>query len=129
MREDGGVIVEDLLDAELLDRFNRELDPLMAGIDPERSFVNPAIDYFFGKRTRHLSAVAAHSRVFAHEILPHPVYEAIAADVLGKSCSSYILNIAHVMDRGPGAEQQLFHRDTTSGPISRSRIPRSSSPP
>ncbi len=31
--------------------------------------------------------------------------------VLAKSCSSYILNLAHVMDRGPGAEQQLFHRD------------------
>ena len=111
IREDGGAIVEDLLDADRLDRFNRELDPLMAGINPERSFVNPAIDYFFGKRTRHLAGVAAHSRVFAHEILPHPLYEAIAAAVLAESCSSSILNIAHVMDRGPGAEQQLFHRD------------------
>ena len=50
----------------------------MAGISPERSFVNPAIGYFFGKRTRHLAALAAHSRVFAHEILPHPTYQAIA---------------------------------------------------
>jgi ectoine hydroxylase-related dioxygenase (phytanoyl-CoA dioxygenase family) len=111
LREDGAVIIEDLLGTDLLARFNRELDPLMAGVSPERSFVNPAIDHFFGKRTRHLSGLAAHSDVFAREILPHPVYEAIANDVLAKSCSSYILNLAHVMDRGPGAEQQLFHRD------------------
>ena len=29
LRQDGAVIVEDLLDAELLERFNKELDPLM----------------------------------------------------------------------------------------------------
>ena len=111
LRQDGAVIVEDLLDSELLERFNKELDPLMEAVHPDRSFVNPAIAFFFGKRTRHLSGLAAHSRVFAHEILPHPVYESVCGDVLAKSCSSHILNLAHVMDRGPGAEQQLLHRD------------------
>lgn len=111
LERDGAVIVEELLDADLLERFNRELDPLMESVQPDRGFVNPAIAFFFGKRTRHLSGLAAHSRIFAHEILPHAVYEAVCSGVLAKSCSSHILNLAHVMDRGPGAEQQLFHRD------------------
>ena len=111
LETDGAVIVDDFLAEDLLARFNDELDALMQHVDPDRAFVNPAIAYFFGKRTRHLAAVAAHSRIFAHEILPHPVYDAVCSEVLGKSASSHILNIAHVMDRGPGAEQQLLHRD------------------
>lgn len=111
LSRDGAVIVEDFLEADLLARFNRELDPLMADVRPDRRFVNPAIDFFFGKRTRHLSAVAAHSRIFAHEILPHPLFQAACDAILRPSCSAYVLNIAHVMDRGPGAEQQLLHRD------------------
>lgn len=111
LSEFGAVIVEDLLDPSLLSRFNAELDPIMEGLSPEREFLNPAVAFFFGDKTRHLSAVAAHSSVFAHEILPHPVYQAVCDEILLGGCSSYVLNIAHVMDRGPGSEQQLLHRD------------------
>jgi ectoine hydroxylase-related dioxygenase (phytanoyl-CoA dioxygenase family) len=31
--------------------------------------------------------------------------------VLGPNCSRYQLNVAQVMDRGPGAERQIWHRD------------------
>jgi ectoine hydroxylase-related dioxygenase (phytanoyl-CoA dioxygenase family) len=31
--------------------------------------------------------------------------------VLAPSCARYQLNIAHVLDRGPGSEQQYLHRD------------------
>ncbi len=111
LREHGGVIVEDLLDAELLARFNAELDPHLAAARPDRTFLSPAIDWFFGKHTRHLTGVAAKSRVFASEVLCHPIYLALADAVLGPSCASYQLNVAQVLDRGPGAEPQLLHRD------------------
>ena len=111
LEEQGAVIVDHFLDDDLLARFNAELDPVMAGLDPDRDFVNPAVAFFFGKQTRHLTAVAAHSRIFAHEILPHPLYEAICDRVLLEGASSVVLNTAHVMDRGPGAERQLLHRD------------------
>jgi ectoine hydroxylase-related dioxygenase (phytanoyl-CoA dioxygenase family) len=108
---DGAVIVEGLLDADLLARFNRELDPLLAEARPDRRFLNPAIEWFFGKRTRHIAAVAAQSRVFATEVLCHPLLLGICDAVLGPACARYQLNIAHVLDRGPGAEAQLLHRD------------------
>lgn len=111
LTEFGAVIVDAAIEPELLRRFNEELDPLMANLSPEREFLNPAIAYFFGNKTRHLTAVAAHSRIFSHEILPHPLYQAVCDEILLGACSSYRLNIAHVMDRGPGSEQQLLHRD------------------
>jgi len=107
----GGVIVEGLLDAGLLARFNAELDPLLAAAQPDRQFLNPAVEWFFGKRTRHVAAVAAHSRTFATDVLCHPLLLAICDAVLGPACARYQLNIAHVLDRGPGAEAQLLHRD------------------
>ncbi len=111
LEESGAVIVGGLLDDGLVTRFNRELDPIFDRLDPDREFVNPAVAYFFGKRTRHLTGVAAHSRVFSDEILPHPTFAEICDGILGKNGASVILNIAHVMDRGPGAERQLLHRD------------------
>jgi ectoine hydroxylase-related dioxygenase (phytanoyl-CoA dioxygenase family) len=111
LEADGAVIVERFLDTDLLERFNRELDPLVEGQNPDREFVNPAVSFFFGKETRHLTAVAAQSKIFAHEILPHPLYTDICDGILAKSASSSIMNTAHVMDRGPGAERQYLHRD------------------
>jgi ectoine hydroxylase-related dioxygenase (phytanoyl-CoA dioxygenase family) len=79
--------------------------------EPDRSFVNPAVDWFFGKHTRHLTSVAAKSRTFATDILCHPLYLGVCDAVLGPSCASYQLNVAQVLDRGPGAEAQMLHRD------------------
>jgi ectoine hydroxylase-related dioxygenase (phytanoyl-CoA dioxygenase family) len=110
---DGAVIVEDLLDPDLLTRFNAELDPFLETAPPakERRFINDAIQWFFGAQTRDVTGVAGKSRVFATEILTHPVYKAVCDAVLLPNCASYQLNIAHVLDRGPGSEQQFVHRD------------------
>ena len=108
---DGAVVVEDVLDADLLARFNAELDPLLAQVAAERTYLNPAIDFFYGKSVRQIVGVAAKSRIFATEILCHPLYSALCDAVLGPSCASVQLNVAQVMDRGPGAERQILHRD------------------
>jgi ectoine hydroxylase-related dioxygenase (phytanoyl-CoA dioxygenase family) len=109
--EHGAVIVEGLLDAAVLARFNAELDPLLAVAQPDRRFLNPAVEWFFGKRTRHVAAVAAHSRTFATDVLCHPLLLGVCDAVIGPACARYQLNIAHVLDRGPGAEAQMLHRD------------------
>lgn len=113
LERDGAVIVEDLLDADLLARFNAEIDPFIehAPLGKDRPFINDVIQWFFGAQTRDVTGVAGKSRVFATEILLHPVYRAVCDAVLLPSCASYQLNIAHVLDRGPGSEQQLIHRD------------------
>lgn len=109
--DDGGVIVEGLLDRETLTRFNAELDPLLEQAQPGRKFLNPALDFFFGERTRHVTAVASKSRTFVDNVLLQPTLLGISDAILGPSCARYQLNLAHVLDRGPGAEQQYIHRD------------------
>jgi ectoine hydroxylase-related dioxygenase (phytanoyl-CoA dioxygenase family) len=111
LREHGAVIVEGVLDADLLARFNAEIDPILAEVRPDRSYLNPMIDQFYGDRVRQITGMATRSRIFAEEILCHPFYKEVCDAILGPNCASYQLNVAQVMDRGPGAEQQLLHRD------------------
>ena len=111
LSEHGAVIVEGVLTPDLLRRFNAEIDPILEQVSPDRPYLNPAIDYFYGDRVRQITGVATRSRVFGEEILCHPLYAGICDGILGPSCSCYQLNVAQVMDRGPGAEQQILHRD------------------
>jgi ectoine hydroxylase-related dioxygenase (phytanoyl-CoA dioxygenase family) len=109
----GAVAIDGLLDGDRLARLNADLDPLLAAADPahDHAFVNPAVAYFFGERTRHVTGVAGKSRVFASEVMTDPVLLGVCDGVLGGNCARYQLNLAHVLDRGPGSEQQLWHRD------------------
>jgi len=107
----GAVIVEDLLDRETLDRFNAEIEDDLAAAEPGRELLNPAIEWFMGKQTRHITGVAARSRTFAERVLCNDVLCGISDAILLPSCARYQLNVAHVLDRGPGSEQQLLHRD------------------
>ena len=113
LERDGAVIVEDLLDDDVLSRFNAEIDPFLELAKPakDRQFLNDVVQWFFGAETRDVTGVAGKSSVFAREILTHPVYRDVCDTVLLPSCATYQLNIAHVLDRGPGSEQQLIHRD------------------
>ena len=109
--EDGGVIVQGLLDGDLLARLNSEIDPLLAGADPAHKHLNPALDLFFGDRTRHVTGLAGKSPLFAERVMLHPLYTELCERVLSPNCADYILNLSHIMDRGSGADQQLLHRD------------------
>lgn len=111
LEEAGAVIVDGVLDSGLLARFNAEIEPILAQTDPARSYMTPALDWFFGDRLRQITGLAARSRVFGEEILCHPFYDDVCTAVLGPSCAGHQLNVAQVMDRGPGAEQQILHRD------------------
>ena len=108
---DGALIVQGLLTPDVLAKFNVELDPWLEDTATERPCLNPAIEWFMGKTTRHLTGVAAKSRVFATDVLCNSTLLAVCDAILLPSCARYQLNVAHVLDRGPGAEPQLLHRD------------------
>ena len=73
--------------------------------------MSPAHQAFFGQQTRHIAGIAGRSRAFIDEILLNPLALSICDDVLLPNCASYRLNLAHVLDRGPGSTQQYLHRD------------------
>jgi ectoine hydroxylase-related dioxygenase (phytanoyl-CoA dioxygenase family) len=111
LKEAGAVIVEDLVDAETLARFNAEIDEVMAATPDGREVLSEAHRGFFGEQTRHITGVAAKSRTFAEKILCNPVLLSVCDEILLPACVNYRLNIAHVLDRGPGSVQQFLHRD------------------
>ncbi len=106
----GGVIVRDVLDDALLQQFNTEMDPLLAAASTE-THVNPVISGFFGDKVRHVSGLAGKSALFAERVMCHPLYLALCDRILLPNCADYRLNLGHLMDRGPGSERQLIHRD------------------
>lgn len=111
LQEDGGVIVEGFLERGLVEAIQREVEAPLAAADPGMKHLNPAIQFFFGDKTRHVSGMAGKSRSFATEVLTHPVYMGVCDRVLLPSCARYQLNIGHLIARGPGSTAQMLHRD------------------
>ncbi|MEX2208518.1 MAG: phytanoyl-CoA dioxygenase family protein [Myxococcota bacterium] len=111
LKDDGGVIVENLLDAAVIARIRDEVAEARASANPGMKHLNPLIQFFYGDKTRHVNGMVAQSRAFATEVMIHPVYLALCDRILLPSCARYQLNLGHLIDRGPGAEAQLLHRD------------------
>lgn len=110
LQASGGVIVNGLLSEDLLKQINHDADPLLVD-GTEKTGMNPMVAAFFGDKVRHVSGLAGKSQSFAEEIMCHPLYLNICDRVLLPNCADYRLNLAHLMDRGPGSERQYIHRD------------------
>lgn len=111
LESNGAVIIDDFLSAETLDQFNAEINPALAHKAKNHAHPNPSVEFFHGPQTKHLTGVAGVSDTFVNDVLLHPIFKSVGDELLLPECSEYILNIAHVLDRGPGAEDQLIHRD------------------
>ncbi|MEP1471927.1 MAG: phytanoyl-CoA dioxygenase family protein [Halieaceae bacterium] len=107
----GAVIIDGFLTTEVLEQFNAEINPALEKKGNDQAHPNAAVEFFHGAQTKHLTGVAGVSDTFVNEVLLHPIYKSVADELLLPNCAEYILNIAHVLDRGPGAEDQLIHRD------------------
>lgn len=109
--EKGAVIVEGFLSGGAVNKLNSEIDPLLAARSSNHGHPNEVVEFFHGPQTKHLTGVAGVSDTFINDVLLHPIYKAVGDHFLLPNCSEYILNIGHVLDRGPGAGDQLIHRD------------------
>lgn len=110
--EDGAVIVEGALSAQVLAEFNTELDGLIEETKAqERLYSNSTITAFFGTNTGQVASLASRSAVFRREVLCHELNVALCDRVLLPHCARYQLNFSNVMLRGPGAKAQPLHRD------------------
>jgi ectoine hydroxylase-related dioxygenase (phytanoyl-CoA dioxygenase family) len=108
---EGAVLVEAMVAPDVLAAVNAEAQPFVDAADPTMRHLNPAIQYFFGDKTRHVASLAAKSPTFAEEVLVHPVFAAVCDAVLLPSCARWQLNLGHLIARGPGAVRQILHRD------------------
>jgi len=107
----GAVIVDGFIGADVVAAIRREVEAKLAAADPGMKHLNPAIQFFFGDKTRHVGGMAAASRSYATEVMTHPIFLGVCDRVLLPSCARYQLNVGHLIARGPGASAQLLHRD------------------
>jgi ectoine hydroxylase-related dioxygenase (phytanoyl-CoA dioxygenase family) len=110
LMQDGAVIVHDLLSLDVVDAINAEVQPFVDAADPDMRHLNPGVQ-FFHAQTRHVSGLAGKSPTFATEVMVQPILLAVCDAILGPSCARYQLNLAHLLERLPGAEHQFWHQD------------------
>ncbi len=115
VERDGGAIVHDLLEPDLVRRLRAELD---AQVDthPAGSRTGDALhSVFHGKRTKRFCGLTRRAPSFV-EVLLHPTLAAFADRLLLPNCGSYWLNTSQMMVIGPGEPAQLLHRDEANWP-------------
>ena len=111
LQRDGGVIVDGLLSADVVARVNDEMEAAVAAADPDEPFFNPVLSAFHGPYTKQVAGMPGISRAFATDVMCNPVLLALCDRVLAPSCARYQLNLGHLLQRGPGADEQWLHRD------------------
>src|ERR1700722_2862760 len=111
IERDGVVIIEGLLSAEVVAQINDEVGPVLDGADPDAELFNPIMKGFHGPFTKQVTGACAISPAFATEVMCHPLLLALCDRILLPSCARYQLNLGHLLQRGPGADEQLLHRD------------------
>ncbi len=111
IERDGAVILEGLLGADIVARVNEEVGAVLDAADPDAELFNPIMKAFHGPCTKQVTGACALSPTFATEVMCHPLLLALCDRILLPSCARYQLNLGHLLQRGPGAGEQLLHRD------------------
>src|SRR5579872_773846 len=111
IERDGAAILEGLLTTDVVARVNNEVGAILDSANPDAELFNPIMQAFHGPHTKQVTGVCAFSPTFAVEVMCHPLLLDLCDRMLLPSCARYQLNLGHLLQRGPGAEEQLLHRD------------------
>ncbi|WAO91219.1 Hypothetical protein NCS54_00867900 [Fusarium falciforme] len=116
LKRDGGVIAENFVPLEVIDKCNADIKPKL---DAEQRWNGD----FFPKETRKCTSLIANSTTYTTELLMHPLYQAICdhflttrnsfwwGDKWKESVSKPQAHTGAAMYIGPGAKAQPLHRD------------------
>ncbi len=104
LKTDGGVIVKNLVDKELLDTVKADFRPQF---DEAGDYIE---NDFNGYKTKRLETVLGISRSAA-DLLAHPLIMKVADKVLKPYCSNYRIGSSSGIEIWPGEMAQVLHRD------------------
>jgi ectoine hydroxylase-related dioxygenase (phytanoyl-CoA dioxygenase family) len=112
----GGVVVEGFVPDDLLRRLNNELDAIAKHWPAGSTFSDDEImQTAHGSHTKRFCGLVRRSRSFI-ELLCDVRVAAFADHFLLPNCGSYRLNTSQLTEVGPGAAQQVLHRDDWGWP-------------
>jgi ectoine hydroxylase-related dioxygenase (phytanoyl-CoA dioxygenase family) len=115
--EDGGVIIEGILNQQQLDEVNALLDPRLETLHTGSTHEDEMMKAFHGERTKRLTNVVTYcpslqDALFANET----ILEYVAAMFAGVS-ETFWLNTCQVIEIHPGEQAQMLHRDMGNYPV------------
>lgn len=103
LKQDGCVIIRNLVAESLMDAIYDELKPFIEATPCGR-------DDFAGFRTQRTGSLVARSQSF-HHLAMHPLVLDTAAKVLGPYCQKFQLHLTQVIKIDPGETAQMLHCD------------------
>lgn len=109
---DGGLIVEDFLRGDLLQRMRDEVAPLISKQAPGSTTPGLWTD-FHGDQTKRVTGLPTHSTAWV-DLLQDERYQAMGDRYLGEG--DYWLNTGQLICIGPGETPQMLHRDELNWP-------------
>ena len=105
--EAGCLVVHGMADAAQLDAIRSELSPHMAATHVATS--DEPTDFYPGL-TRRVVALA-HRSPTVRELMMHPVTEQLGDVHMGELAKRWVLNVTAALEIGPGARDQVLHRE------------------
>ena len=103
LRQDGALIIKDLLSKELVDQLAAEVQPYINTTPTGR-------DEFTGHTTRRTGALAARSAT-CRDLIAHDLVLGSANEYLKPFTRKITLHLTQTIDIGPGGAAQEIHRD------------------
>ena len=110
--EAGCAVVTGVMDAELRQSITGELAPHMA---KARLIEEDDPTKFYPGHTRRVSALVARSPSITDRLVPHPLSRQVCDTHLLPNCEhGYQLHVTAAVEIGPGAREQVLHREESS---------------
>ena len=106
LAEVGAIIVRDLAPPTEIDAVRAELSPFLRAAAVE----DDEPDAFYPGRTRRVVAVM-HRAPTARTMMMHPMVTALGDHHLRENAKSWTLNVSAALEVGPGARDQVLHRE------------------
>jgi ectoine hydroxylase-related dioxygenase (phytanoyl-CoA dioxygenase family) len=103
LREDGCVVISELVAPEAMDRVLAETEPYLSATSAGR-------DDFHGHATRRIGALVARSPS-ARSLITNPMVLDVLDLTLADHGSTFQLDLTQLIDIGPGEPAQMIHRD------------------
>ena len=115
---DGGVIIEDLFESNVITRMREDILKASEGFTPGAATqgLDELGKEFVGHNTIRFSSLGKISTAF-FDMLDNPVFAALADQILLPNCGSYWVNTGQAMLIGPDSAAQPMHRDCNNWPI------------
>ena len=115
LERDGAVVVTGVIDRGVRESILRELAPHLEPVDPDASInknyeADGGATGFYPGKTKRLTALVARSQTF-RTFVTHPLMLSACDAILKPNCLHYQVHATAALKIGPGAREQVLHRE------------------